>query len=130
MSWDERDHHTNLQHGLQLGRQLLSREAGANKQILLITDGEPTAHIEKGTVVAKYPPTQQTRLATLAEVRNCTEDGISINTFIFKGAEFTEEFINGLVKINKGRIFFTRAQTLGQYLLVDYVAGRSKVIRE
>ena len=130
MNWDERDRHTNIQHGLCLARQLLSREAGAYKQIILITDGEPTAHIENGMVVAKYPSTQQTRLITLAEVRNCTDDGISINTFIFKGAEFTEEFINGLAKINRGRIFFTSAQTLGQYVLMDYAAGRSKVMRE
>ncbi len=125
MSWDERDRNTNIQDALRLARQFLSREAGANKQIILITDGEPTAHIENGTVFAKYPPTLQTRLITLAEVRNCTDDGISINTFIFKGAAFTEEFINGLAKINRGRIFFTSAQTLGQYVLMDYAASRS-----
>lgn len=130
MSWDERDRHTNIQHGLCLARQLLSREAGSNKHVILITDGEPTAHIENETVFAKYPPTQQTRLMTLTEIRNCTDDGISVNTFIFKGAEFTEEFINGLAKINRGRIFFTSAQTLGQYVLMDYAAGRSKVMRE
>ncbi len=130
MSWDERDRYTNIQQGLWLARQLFSREAGTNKQIILITDGEPNAHIENGVVFAKYPPTLQTRLITLAEVRNCTGDGISINTFIFKGAEFTEEFINGLAKINRGRIFFTSAQTLGQYVLMDYTGSRSKVIRE
>ncbi len=130
MSWDERDRNTDIQHGLRLARQLLSLEAGANKQIILITDGEPTAHIENGTVFTKYPPTQQTRLITLAEVRNCTDEGISINTFIFKGAQFTEDFISSLAKINRGRVFFTSAQTLGEYVLMDYAAARSKVIRE
>jgi uncharacterized protein with von Willebrand factor type A (vWA) domain len=128
MGWDERDRNTNIQHGLWLARQFLSRESGSNKQIIIITDGEPTAHIENGVVVSKSPPTLQTRLATLTEVRNCTEDGISISAFIFQGAEFTEEFVNGLARINRSRIFFTSAQTLGKYLLFDYVAGRSKAI--
>jgi uncharacterized protein with von Willebrand factor type A (vWA) domain len=129
MSWDNRDRHTNIQHGLWLARQLLAREASANKHIILITDGEPTAHIENGAVFSKYPPTEHTRQMTLAEVRNCTEDGIAINTFIFEGADFTEEFIKGLVKINRGRVFFTSAQTLGRYLLMDFIARKSKVIQ-
>ncbi|HEX9897066.1 MAG TPA: VWA domain-containing protein [Dehalococcoidales bacterium] len=130
MGWDNRDRHTNIQHGLWLARRLLAREASANKHIILITDGEPTAHIENGAVFSQYPPTQHTRQMTLAEVRNCTEDGITINAFIFEGADFTEEFINGLAKINRGRVFFTSAQTLGRYLLTDFIAHKSKVIRE
>jgi uncharacterized protein with von Willebrand factor type A (vWA) domain len=129
MNWDNRDRHTNIQHGLWLSRRLLAREASANKHIILITDGEPTAHIENGTVFSKYPPTQHTHQMTLAEVRNCTEDGITVNTFIFEGADFTEEFINGLAKINQGRVFFTSAQTLGRYLLMDFIARKSKVIQ-
>jgi uncharacterized protein with von Willebrand factor type A (vWA) domain len=129
MHWDERDRHTNIQHGLRLARQLLSKESGANKQIILITDGEPTAHLEHDTIFAKYPPIRQTRISTLTEVRTCADDGIAINTFIFKGAEYTEEFIKGLAKIGRGRIFFTSAQTLGQYVLMDYAACRTKVFR-
>jgi uncharacterized protein with von Willebrand factor type A (vWA) domain len=129
LGWDNRDRHTNIQHALWLARRLLAHEANASKQIMLVTDGEPTAHIENGQVSAKYPPTERTRLMTLAEVRNCTEDGITINAFIFEGAEFTEEFINGLARINRGRVFFTNAQSLGRYVLMDYVARRSRVVQ-
>jgi uncharacterized protein with von Willebrand factor type A (vWA) domain len=129
MSWDDRDRHTNIQHGLWLARRLLAREAGANKHIILVTDGEPTSYIENGTVFFKYPPTSHTRQMTLAEVRNCIDDGITINTFIFEGANFTDEFINGLIKINRGRVFFTSAQTLGHYLLMDFISRKSKVIK-
>jgi len=129
MSWDDRDRHTNIQHGLWLARRLLAREAGANKHIILVTDGEPTSHIENGVVFSKYPPTAHTRQMTLAEVRNCIDDGITINTFIFEGADFTEEFIDGLFKINRGRVFFTSAQILGRYLLMDFISRKSKGIQ-
>lgn len=128
LGWDSRDRHTNIQHALWLARRLLAREASAGKQIILVTDGEPTAHIENGQVSARYPPTERTRLMTLTAVRNCTEDGITINSFIFEGAEFTQEFI-GLAKINRGRVFFTSAQTLGRSVLMDYVARRSRVVQ-
>jgi len=129
MSWDDRDRNTNIQHGLWLARRLLSREAGANKHIILITDGEPTSHIKNGVVFSRYPPTQYTRQMTLTEVRNCINDGITINTFIFEGADFSEDFINGLVKINRGKVFFTNAQSLGRYLLMDFISHESKVIQ-
>jgi len=128
IGWDDRDRYTNIQHALWLARRLLSRAAGANKHIILVTDGEPTAHIENGRILAKYPPTPITRQVTLNEVRACTEEGIAISAFIFEGAEFTKEFINGLARINRGRIFFTSAGTLGKYLLIDYVRQRSRAM--
>jgi uncharacterized protein with von Willebrand factor type A (vWA) domain len=129
LGWDNRDRHTNIQHALWLARRLLARKASAGKQIILVTDGEPTAHIENGQASARYPPTERTRMMTLAEVRNCTEVGITINALIFEGAEFTEEFITGLAKINRGRVFFTNAQSLGRYVLMDYVARRSRLVQ-
>jgi len=129
MGWDNRDRHTNIQHALWLARRLLAREASAGKQVILVTDGEPTAHIENGQVSARYPPTERTRLMTLTAVRNCTDDGITINAFMFPGAEYSEEFIGGLAKINRGRVLFADAQSLGRYVLMDYVARRSKAIQ-
>jgi uncharacterized protein with von Willebrand factor type A (vWA) domain len=129
MSWDERDRYTNIQHALWLACRLLSRNATASKQVLLVTDGEPTAHIDHGRVVARFPPTHETRLATLAEVRNCTADGITINVFIFEGADYSQDFITGLTRINRGRVFFTSKESLGRYVLMDYVARRHKILQ-
>jgi len=71
---------TNIQAGLQVATQLLTRQHAANKQVILITDGEPTAHIRDRKICLEYPPSQRTLLETLKEVKRCTRQGITINT--------------------------------------------------
>src|SRR6266446_2554090 len=73
---------TNMHHGFQLSRQLLGRQKGGNKQLIMITDGEPTAHMEGLEADFSYPPTRRTFEETLKEVQRCTREGITINTFI------------------------------------------------
>ena len=84
LSWHGYEYGTNLQHGLMLGRRLLARDHSANKQIMVITDGEPTAHFEDGQVEFSYPPTRRTIVETLREVVRCTREGITINTFMLE----------------------------------------------
>lgn len=127
LAWDSRDRHTNIQHGLRLARQLLGREANADKHVILITDGEPTTHVEGGRVFSQYPPTARTRQVTLGEVRGCIDEGIELSAFIFQGAEFGKAFVDGLAR-SRCRLFFASAATLGRYLLVDYIGRRSKSI--
>ena len=75
LSWQGYEYGTNLQHGLMLARRLLAREHTANKTVVVITDGEPTAHFEDGQVEFSYPPTRRTITETLKEVGRCTRKG-------------------------------------------------------
>jgi uncharacterized protein with von Willebrand factor type A (vWA) domain len=121
VSWDY-DYGTNMQHGLQLARQLLSRQTGT-KQIIMITDGEPTAHFEPGMAQPyfNYPPVQETIDATVREVIRCTKDDIRINTFMLDATQYLKTFIEKISRMNGGRAFFTTPETLGDYVLVDFV---------
>ncbi len=126
MGWDEFDPYTNIQHGLQLARQLLARERCNNKQILLVSDGEPTSHLENGHIYFQYPPSLRTIQLTLREVRNCTRQHIVINTFMLGQGGFLNAFVTQVARINKGRIFYTSADTLGEYMLVDYLSNKRR----
>ena len=119
---------TNIQAGLQVATQLLTRQHAANKQVILITDGEPTAHIRDRKICLEYPPSQRTLLETLKEVKRCTRQGITINTFMLGQDYYMERFVNELTKINRGRAFFTSPENIGDYILVDYLSNRRKKI--
>ena len=126
VSWDF-VYGTNMQHGFQLSRQLLARQSGT-KQIIMITDGEPTAHITRsGDVQFHYPPVQETIDATLAEVMRATREGIRINTFMLDATGYLQSFIEKLTRLNQGRAFFTTPETLGDYVLVDFVSHRRQL---
>jgi uncharacterized protein with von Willebrand factor type A (vWA) domain len=126
MNWDDFDPYTNMQHGLSLSRRLLDKDRSANKQIILISDGEPTAHFENGHLYFQYPPTMRTMQLTLREVRRCTQKGITINTFMLDTGRFVGAFVTQMARMNKGRVFFTSADNLGEYLLVDYLTNKKK----
>ena len=120
VSWDY-EYGTNMQHGLLLSRQLLAKQTGT-KQIIMITDGEPTAHIEAdGGVFFNYPPVPETVQATLREVARCTRDAITINTFMLDANSYLKTFVEKLTEMNRGRAFFTTPETLGDYVLVDFI---------
>ncbi|OGO30146.1 MAG: hypothetical protein A2Z29_07610 [Chloroflexi bacterium RBG_16_56_11] len=129
MRWDEFDPYTNLQHGLHFARKLLSREICTNKQIILVTDGEPTAHFEGKYLYFRFPPSLRTLQLTMKEVRRCTQKSIVINTFMLEGGRSFSAFVRQMARINKGRVFYTTADNLGQYLLVDFISNRSKKVR-
>jgi uncharacterized protein with von Willebrand factor type A (vWA) domain len=128
IDWNEYNYGTNMQHGFQLARQILGRQKGANRQIIVITDGEPTAHFDNGHVRFSYPPTPRTFQETLREVIRCTRDGITINTFMLERSPYMVQFINDLMRINTGRVFVATPDRLGEYILVDYVANKRKFV--
>ncbi|MEX2548484.1 MAG: VWA domain-containing protein [Chloroflexota bacterium] len=127
LSWHGYEYGTNLQHGLMLARQLLGRSHAANRSVVVITDGEPTAHFEGGQVEFSYPPTRQTVRETLREVARCTRDGITINTFMLERSRALAEFVERMTRLNRGRAFFATPERLGEYVLVDYVGRRSRI---
>jgi uncharacterized protein with von Willebrand factor type A (vWA) domain len=123
VSWDFA-YGTNLQHALALSRRLLANRAGS-KQIVLITDGEPTAHaLEGGEVFFHYPPSFETIKATLLEVGRCTRAHITINSFVLDATGSLRAFVEEMTRRNKGRAFFTTPDRLGDYVLVDFVEHR------
>ena len=126
LSWTEWNVGTNMHAGFALARQLLGRRPGTNKQIIMITDGEPTAHMEGGEAQFAYPPTHRTLKETLVEVQRCTREGIVINTFMLEQSSMLTSFVDEMARINHGRAFFATPERLGEYVLVDYVSARRK----
>lgn len=118
------DHATNMQDGFRLAQRLLGRHLSANRQIILITDGEPTAHLDGERLEFSYPPSQETRDATLYEARQCARDRITINTFMLERGYDLTDFVHQMTRVNRGRAFFTAPERLGDYVLADYVAHR------
>jgi uncharacterized protein with von Willebrand factor type A (vWA) domain len=128
VSWDF-VYGTNMQHGFALARQLLARQSGT-KQIIMITDGEPTAHITaSGEPFFSYPPVPETIEATMREVVRCTRDGIRINTFMLDATSYLTAFIERITAMNRGRAFFTTPENLGDYVLVDFIEHKREQAR-
>ena len=129
VSWDF-VYGTNMQHAFQISRRLLARQTGT-KQIIMITDGEPTAHFETGMSEPyfSYPPVRETVDATLREVVRCTREGIRINTFMLDPTGHLRSFVEKLTRLNRGRAFFTTPETLGDYVLVDFIEHKRQQAR-
>ena len=122
MSWDF-VYGTNMQHAFLLSRQMLARQTGT-KQIIMITDGEPTAHFEPGMAQPffHYPPVQETIDATLARGRALHARTTSASTRSCSTPRRTcSAFVEKLTQMNRGRAFFTTPETLGDYVLVDFI---------
>ncbi|MFZ0666487.1 MAG: VWA domain-containing protein [Acidimicrobiales bacterium] len=127
VSWDY-VYGTNMQHGLMLARRMLAHRQGT-KQIIMITDGEPTAHLVPDSsggydVSFRYPPEPETVRRTLTEVVRCTKAGITINTFMLDPDHSLQGFVEQMTRLNRGRAFFTNPDNLGDYLLVDFLEHR------
>ena len=123
VSWDY-VYGTNMQHGFVLARRMLGNQNGT-KQIIMVTDGEPTAHLtDDGYPLFSYPPSPETVERTLLEVQRCTRDDIRINVFMLDATPYLTRFIEQVTRMNGGRAFFTTNQSLGDYLLVDFVDHR------
>src|SRR3984885_14323264 len=120
VSWDY-TYGTNMQHALMLARRMLARQSGT-KQVIMITDGEPTAHIQpNGEPFFSYPPAPETIRMTLSEVARATREGIRINTFMLDATGYLRSFVEKMTQLNRGRAFFTTPETLGDYVLVDFL---------
>ncbi len=119
---------TNMAHGLMLARQLLARHHGVNKQIIMITDGGPTVWYEDDRWQFDYPPNPWAEQQALLEVQRCTREHITINTFMLEDDHWMVAFVNQLAKINNGRTFYADKNNLGEYLLVDYLNSKRKII--
>ena len=117
-----------MQHALMLARRMLASQPGF-KQVIMVTDGEPTAHIsDQGHPYFAYPPTRETVNKTLSEVMRCTREDIRINVFMLDATDYLAHFVEQITKLNGGRAFFTTPANLGDYVLVDFVEQKRKLL--
>jgi uncharacterized protein with von Willebrand factor type A (vWA) domain len=124
-------HFTNIQQGLQLARCLLVGQDTPNRQVILITDGLPTAHFEGQYLYLLYPPHSATEKATLREGHLCRREGITINIFLLSNWAQSHEdvqFANRLAESTQGRVFFTAGRELDRYVLWDYLKRRREIV--
>jgi len=124
-------HFTNIQHGLQLARQMLAVQDTPNRQVILITDGLPTAHFEGKHLLLLYPPDPRTEEATMREGRMAQREGITINIFLLPSWSQSSEdvqFAHRLAESTAGRVFFTAGKDLGRYVIWDYVKRRREIV--
>ena len=124
-------HFTNIQHGLSLSRKFLSAQDTPNRQVILITDGLPTAHFEGSLLYMLYPPDPATEAATMREGHLCHREGITINIFLLSSYSQSLEdvqFAHRLAQSTKGRVFFTAGRNLDRYVVWDYVNRRRSII--
>ncbi len=124
-------HFTNIQHGLQLSRQFLATQDTPNRQVILITDGLPTAHFEGHMLYLLYPPDPKTEAATMREGGLCQREGITINIFLLPNWSQSREdiqFAYRLAQSTKGRVFFTAGRDLDRFVIWDYVSHRREII--
>jgi len=134
MIWNSGDPFTNLQEGLSVAGRLLQRHKNANKQIILVTDGQPTAYVTGGQLMVEWPwdfggISPRASAETLKEVQKVTAQGVKINTFMLDDSPALVGFVSKMSRINKGRAFYTRPNALGKYLLVDYLKGRKERVK-
>ncbi len=118
-----------MEEGLLLAKSFLNRDHAPNKQIIMISDGEPTAHREEGKVFFQFPPHPKTLARTLLEFKKCSSRGINLNIFMLGQDPHLVQFVQEISKITHGRAFYSTPQNLGQYLFVDFLSQKRKWIR-
>ncbi|MBM4113383.1 MAG: VWA domain-containing protein, partial [Phycisphaerae bacterium] len=124
-------HFTNIQRALQVARQLLATQPTPNKQIVLLTDGLPTAHFEGSELLMLYPPDPRTERETMREAARCRNEGITLNLMLLPSWSQDEDdvgFAHRLAESTGGRVFFTGGRELDRFVVWDYVTRRRSII--
>nr|WP_193377001.1 hypothetical protein [Frigoriglobus tundricola] len=124
-------HFTNIQHALQTARRFLATQDTPNRQVVLITDGLPTAHFEGSTVYMLYPPDPRTENATMREALLCAREGITINIFLISNWNQSQEDVQlayRMARATKGRVVFTAGRDLDRFVIWDYIKRRKQII--
>jgi uncharacterized protein with von Willebrand factor type A (vWA) domain len=122
----ERVYGTNMQHAFMLAGRLLAQHPRATRQAIMVTDGEPTAHLEGDVPFFSWPPVRETIELTLAEAMRLSRAGVRLNIFMLEDSEGLARFMERLARITKGRVFLMDDDRVGEFVLRDYVARRSR----
>ncbi len=134
LSWNMSDPFTNLHDGLRVAERLIDRNPSENKQVIVITDGQPTAYFVDDELRVEWPNgrggiSPRAVAATLREVRRVTRKGITINTFMLDDSPQLMSFVEAMTRINRGRAFYTTPNSIGEYVMVDYLGNKRRRIR-
>jgi uncharacterized protein with von Willebrand factor type A (vWA) domain len=120
----ERTYGTNMQHAFLLAGRLLSQHPRAVRQVIMVTDGEPTAHLEGDEAFFNWPPLPETVRLTLAEAMRLAKSGVRLNVFMLEESEGLVRFMERLARVAGGRIFLMDDHRLGEFVVRDYVRER------
>jgi uncharacterized protein with von Willebrand factor type A (vWA) domain len=121
----ERVYGTNMQHAFHLAGRLLARHPRASRQVIMVTDGEPTAHLEGEQVFFSWPPVPETIRRTLSEAMRLTRAGITFNVFMLEESPGLTRFMERLARLTAGRVFLMSSESVGEFVLRDYVRRRA-----
>jgi uncharacterized protein with von Willebrand factor type A (vWA) domain len=121
----ERVYGTNMQHAFSLARRLLAQHPRASRQVVMVTDGEPTAHLEGEEVFFSWPPVRETIVRTLGEAMRLARDGVTLNVFMLEDSPGLARFMERLAHLTSGRVFLMSAESAGDFVLRDYVRRRA-----
>ncbi|MGH2660241.1 MAG: VWA domain-containing protein, partial [Actinomycetota bacterium] len=122
----ERVYGTNMQHAFNLAGRLLSKHPRATRQVIVVTDGEPTAHLEGEEVFFSWPPVPRTVQLTLAEALKLSKTGVTLNVFMLEDSPGLIRFMERLAKLTAGRVFLMADRELGAFIVRDYVSRRAQ----
>ena len=122
----ERTYGTNMQHAFMLAGRLLAQHPRASRQVIMVTDGEPTAHLEGSEAFFAWPPEPETIQLTLAEAMRLSKSGVQLNIFMLEESEGLARFMERLAQLTSGRVFLMDDERVGDFILRDYVAGRAR----
>jgi uncharacterized protein with von Willebrand factor type A (vWA) domain len=133
VTWNMGDPFTNLQDGLRVASRLLDRHPATTQQMIVITDGQPTAYFSEGRLFCEWPMSvggisSRATVETLKEVERVTRKGMRINTFMLDDSPLLRAFVQRMTAINRGRAFYTTPGQLGHFVLVDHVGKKRKVL--
>ena len=122
----ERVYGTNMQHAFNLAGRMLANHPRATKQVIMVTDGEPTAHLMDGDeVFFSWPPVPETIQKTLREALRLSRSGVTINVFMLEDSAGLQRFMERLARLTNGRLFQTAGEGLGDFVIRDYVSRRA-----
>ena len=125
----ERVYGTNMQHAFMLARRLLGAHPGAEQQVIMITDGEPTAHLEGDVPWFSWPPEPKTLHLTMVEAGRLTRSGATLNVFLLDHDPGAARFVEKMVSTYAGRLFFPDLADLGSMVVRDFLAGEAGLVR-
>ena len=122
----EQVHGTNMQHAFILARRLLAEDPRGVKQVIMVTDGEPTTHLEGEHAIFNWPPVRTTIEKTLREAMRLARSGISINVFMLEHSEGLMSFMDRLTRVTGGRVFLSPSEEIGSDVIREYLRGRQR----
>ncbi len=122
----ERVYGTNMQHAFNLAGRLLAQHPRATRQVIMVTDGEPTAHLEGEEVFFSWPPVPRTIQLTLTEALRLSRAGVTVNVFMLEDSPGLIRFMERLAKLTAGRVFLMDDREIGDFIVRDYVSRRTQ----